>query len=348
MLQDGNYNVVALLGQSGQVLEQYVWDPYGTPVVKHTSATPAPVNRVGHQGLFWHSLDGSATLNTPDPAANPTATGLYYNRNRWYAPHLGRFLQRDPNETGQLIASHISFGGTSPSLGIAAFDSRRAFQDSLSSYEYLGSSPIAYQDPAGLFLSSFGAVGLGLELDAQRTDAAMSLLGAVRGLVGLANTQQTLLASLLGSISNQADTRDLDFALGVYEGWQRIRTVAMVGGALCAGAKFAQWGGERMAAAAVRWGFWDRLPKVIRNGRQYAQFGRYLLSDHAVHMMTPRTLGAAAGQKDVGRGIPPSVLQHVLDNGVSRSSRGRVTKELDGIRVVLEGDIIVTIITIGG
>ncbi|NLX22277.1 MAG: hypothetical protein GXY55_11510, partial [Phycisphaerae bacterium] len=48
MLQDGNYNVVALLGQTGQVLEQYVWDPYGTPVVKHTSATPAPVNRVGH------------------------------------------------------------------------------------------------------------------------------------------------------------------------------------------------------------------------------------------------------------------------------------------------------------
>ncbi|NLX24141.1 MAG: hypothetical protein GXY55_21020, partial [Phycisphaerae bacterium] len=67
---------MALLGQAGQVLEQYVWDPYGTPAVKHTSATPAPVNRVGHQGLFWHSLDGSATFNTPDPAATPTATGL--------------------------------------------------------------------------------------------------------------------------------------------------------------------------------------------------------------------------------------------------------------------------------
>ena len=147
MLQDGNYNVVALLGQTGQVLEQYVWDPYGTPVVKHTSATPAPVNRVGHQGLFWHSLDGSATFNTPDP----TATGLYYNRNRWYAPHLGRFLQRDPNETAMLVLDTLARNGQLAAGLLNAFDAVSHFGSGMNLYGYAGGNPITGADPLGLY-----------------------------------------------------------------------------------------------------------------------------------------------------------------------------------------------------
>jgi len=151
MLQDGNYNVVALLGQSGQVLEQYVWDPYGTPVVKHTSATPAPVNRVGHQGLFWHSLDGSATLNTPDPAANPTATGLYYNRNRWYAPHLGRFLQRDPNASASVLVSTLAIHGRATQILAESFSVASHFADGLNVYAYCSNDPVLARDPSGRF-----------------------------------------------------------------------------------------------------------------------------------------------------------------------------------------------------
>ncbi|HOW71179.1 MAG TPA: hypothetical protein PKY77_11305 [Phycisphaerae bacterium] len=43
MLQDANYNVMALVDATGGVLEQYQWDPYGTLVSKQTTASPAPV-----------------------------------------------------------------------------------------------------------------------------------------------------------------------------------------------------------------------------------------------------------------------------------------------------------------
>ena len=37
------------------------------------------------------------------------ATGLQYNRNRWYDPHLGRFMTQDP----------IGFAGGNPKLNRA-------------------------------------------------------------------------------------------------------------------------------------------------------------------------------------------------------------------------------------
>jgi len=64
---------VFIVGRVGQ--EQYQWDPYGTLVSKQTTASPAPVNRVGHQGLFFYRFDGS----TGGPFTT-AATGLYYNR----------------------------------------------------------------------------------------------------------------------------------------------------------------------------------------------------------------------------------------------------------------------------
>ena len=50
-------------------------------------------------------------------------TGLYYYRARHYDPTLGRFLQPDP-------------------IGYA---------DGLNMYEYVGSDPVSFTDPLGLF-----------------------------------------------------------------------------------------------------------------------------------------------------------------------------------------------------
>ncbi len=72
MLQDANYNVMALVNDTGGVLEQYQWDPYGTLVSKQTTASPAPVNRVGHQGLFFYRFDG----RTGGPFTTSRATSI--------------------------------------------------------------------------------------------------------------------------------------------------------------------------------------------------------------------------------------------------------------------------------
>ncbi len=94
VLQDANYNVVALTDTLGGVMQQYAWDPYGSPAASDQLVTAAATNRLGHQGLFFYAFDGSGLT--------PNSKGLYYNRNRWYSPKLGRFTTPDPNGTAEL------------------------------------------------------------------------------------------------------------------------------------------------------------------------------------------------------------------------------------------------------
>ena len=149
MLQDANYNVMALVNATGGVLEHYQWDPYGTLVDKQTNGSPGPVNRVGHQGLFFYRFDGS----TGGPFTT-TATGLYYNRNRWYSPKLGRFTSKDPNET----ALRAIFK-TQSKPGNDVFDPKAHFGNGFNLYGYQYNSPINYIDPSGLEISLAGLMG---------------------------------------------------------------------------------------------------------------------------------------------------------------------------------------------
>ncbi|MFQ5807773.1 MAG: hypothetical protein ACE5I3_15105, partial [Phycisphaerae bacterium] len=105
VLQDANYNVMALVDAAAEVVEQYVYGPYGDLVPVHADNPADPLARMGHQGLFFARLDGWAD----DPPMVPGAVGLYYNRNRWYSPHLGRFIERDVNETALPIISALAF-----------------------------------------------------------------------------------------------------------------------------------------------------------------------------------------------------------------------------------------------
>ncbi len=92
LITDASGTPVALLSATGTVRAQYAWEPYGQ-VVAIDQLVGDNKLRLGLHGLFFDRID------LPPPAAQiaPDADGLYYVRNRFYSPRLGRFLQRDVN-----------------------------------------------------------------------------------------------------------------------------------------------------------------------------------------------------------------------------------------------------------
>jgi len=182
MLQDGNYNVVALVsgpehpgGDDGQgnpqplptgtVLEQYTYEPYGN-LVAAEMFHPHAMNRAGHQGLFFERFDGSYDDYTLFRVAQGTAfitgaKGLYYNRNRFYSPTLGRFTTRDPNETGAPILAAIAVNGSTLDIVLQFPNGEALFGDGLNQFEYLRSRPQGSTDPMGLFVGFLSVAGAG-------------------------------------------------------------------------------------------------------------------------------------------------------------------------------------------
>jgi RHS repeat-associated protein len=115
--QDANWDVTALVdGKAGsptfgQVVERYVYDPYGNASVY----TPGWMQRTGGSAYGWLYLHQGGRYDG--------ATGVYDFRNREYSPTLGRWMQVDP-------------------LGFGAGDSNL--------YRYVGNSPTNATDPSGL------------------------------------------------------------------------------------------------------------------------------------------------------------------------------------------------------
>jgi hypothetical protein len=103
------------------VVAQWAYGPYGEVRLADWKNPNSPTRLAcGHQGLFFIRLDGSVD----DPPLAPGAVGLYYNRNRWYSPYLGRFLQRDVNETAMPIIIAAAFNGDTLDRLFGAFDGR--------------------------------------------------------------------------------------------------------------------------------------------------------------------------------------------------------------------------------
>jgi hypothetical protein len=123
---------------------------------------PHPINRIGHQGLFFERFDGDYTTLTVDV----TNAGMYYNRNRFYSPTLGRFIQRDPNETALPIMTALAMNGESWSIATGGLDAQALYGDGMNLYGYLSSNPVNRSDPSGLFslpeISMGGAINAGL------------------------------------------------------------------------------------------------------------------------------------------------------------------------------------------
>ena len=83
VMQDANWNVVALTDNSGNVVERPLYSAYGTPVV----LTSAFASR-SSSSYDWEYLFTGRRMDLE--------TGLMYYRNRSYHPGLGRFANRDP------------------------------------------------------------------------------------------------------------------------------------------------------------------------------------------------------------------------------------------------------------
>ena len=77
--KQANWNVVAVTGSDGTVVEKIEYDPYGESTVTVQSGQSASGNPYLFQGRRWD-----------------IETSLYYFRNRMMDPVLGRFIQRDP------------------------------------------------------------------------------------------------------------------------------------------------------------------------------------------------------------------------------------------------------------
>jgi RHS repeat-associated protein len=81
--QDANFNVTAIVGTSGTVVERYKYDPYGS-----VSFMDGSFGARGSSSYSWVNLFQGGYYETQD--------GLYYFRNRYLSPTLQRWMQADP------------------------------------------------------------------------------------------------------------------------------------------------------------------------------------------------------------------------------------------------------------
>jgi RHS repeat-associated protein len=109
---DANFNVTALVDDSGVVLERYVYDPYGLATVLDADWT---ADADGQSDVLWSHLHQGGRLDA--------ATGLYHFRHRDYDAALMRWTRQDP----------------------------MGYVDGMSMTLYVIGSPVLKLDPNGLF-----------------------------------------------------------------------------------------------------------------------------------------------------------------------------------------------------
>ena len=109
VLKDPLGSTVALTGSSKTITDTYQYEPYGAST--HTSGT----------SLNNYQFAGQAN----------DFNNLYFMRNRYYLPAIGRFISRDPTGLG---------GGTNM-------------------YAYAGDDPVNFSDPTGLEFDPIGGIG---------------------------------------------------------------------------------------------------------------------------------------------------------------------------------------------
>lgn len=173
VLQDASGDVVALVDDNGparsiqvpagtvvvptpRVVAQWTYDAYGQ-VLSADYLRPHPTMMAGHKGLFVERLDrplhwqtGMAAVDV-HPRLVPFAHLLYQNRNRAYAPKLGRFMQSDPNGTGLVALDAIAYHGTTINPHAVAADLQTLHTDGANLYQYVRSNPLTRSDPTGLY-----------------------------------------------------------------------------------------------------------------------------------------------------------------------------------------------------
>ena len=194
-LQDANENVVGMVDEYGDVYVQYTLDPYGTIRVSEHNTTPHAVSRIGHQGLFADRLGGDPTLKDLEPGE----LILYYNRNRTYAPGIGRFLQKDPHGLAGSIPTDTARNRLLDSVDGWVLDLTVHYVDGLNTHVAYASSPLLHTDPHGMFLGSPLEVLQAMNLRGNATNAQVSAVGIGGGLNLLVNRLLMSYVALGGS-----------------------------------------------------------------------------------------------------------------------------------------------------
>ena len=164
-INDAQGDVIALLHKASasataEVAAQWTYSPYGE-VLTYEQFHPHPVLVFGHKSLVVDRLDTQAVswdtaLGTISDTQRlmPGATLISYARNRTYSPGLGRWLQQDPNASGQKTVHSIAFHGRMDvAIAVGLMLETRA-ADGLNLFGYTRSNPITGDDPLGLFVGS--------------------------------------------------------------------------------------------------------------------------------------------------------------------------------------------------
>jgi hypothetical protein len=191
------------------VLEQYTYEPYGALVAAELYY-PHAMNRAGHQGLFFERFDGAYDDYTLFRVIQGTAfitgaKGLYYNRNRFYLPSLGRFTTRDPNETALPILRALASNATIFDIVASAFDARALYGDGMNLYSRAGSNSVNRVDPSGNEWSLGGtvaAVGTAAYMAWNLYDMAQGAYNVFQMFRNNASWDQVLLAAAIEAAFN--------------------------------------------------------------------------------------------------------------------------------------------------
>jgi RHS repeat-associated protein len=193
---DGLGSTLALTGGTGGVQTSYTYEPYGKSTSSGADATNNPFQFTGRE---W---DG--------------ATGLQFNRARYYNPTWGRFISEDP-------------------IGLVG---------GMNVYGYSGGSPTLLGDPSGLLLRKLGQIVVDLLvviLDILATATSYLAWGVallvVAGLaapglaIGLAVAGTAIgLAALTLTMANGGSLQDLVVGLATNGGpWIAVGLLALAG-----------------------------------------------------------------------------------------------------------------------
>ncbi len=230
--QDASHDVVSLTNIGGTVVRQIVYSAAGTPLIVEDLGSHPPC-RIGHHGLFFEKLNTAGVVGSSTEFVSAASEGVYYNRNRWYDPGTGRFIEQDPNATGVGLLGLASRGGML-SAGVSALNVESMYGDGANLFEYLGSNSIGKTDPGGLFLDLFGPTStLEVETDEMQRvmDAGRTIQGVVNNVfVGFAATQ-----SLDADWATDWSRPDSDFSGSAATGSRREATEGTEGdGLACA------------------------------------------------------------------------------------------------------------------
>ena len=177
VVQDVTGDVVALVEPEGVIAAQYTYGPYGE-ILARDQVTPYRESRAGHKGLFYERLD-IPSVNALTLA--PLSRGIYHCRNRSYDPYGGRFLQRDPNATGQVVAG-VGYHASLPMAGLVQPGLKQLFTDGMSADGALRSRPLRLSDPSGLLgiPDQPAPIGFGLAIATNAARISFGVLSSIK------------------------------------------------------------------------------------------------------------------------------------------------------------------------